>query len=1681
MSLGNLVWRDNGIGGGTPNDGRKNSGELGIPDITVELLNSGGTVIATTETDTNGVYLFTGLIPGTYSVRIPQDEFIDGSTLGGELAGHLSTTDPGTPPTANNPDTDEDDDNADENGEDDANPATGGGISSLEVILELGNEPTNATGDTETGTNGDADANSNLTLDFGFLEYDLGDVPDSYGTLIASDGARHAIDRDNSGNPITYLGSDVDAEFDGQPSASAGLSTLVSEGDDRGDGNDDEDGVEFVTAITPNEVFTIEVTAHTDGTPGYLNAWIDWNGDGDFADANEHLEISGATEHTLSDGFNSLAFDAVNFDIDDVTTLYSRFRFTPDPGTATSPTTAATDTPPLGEVEDYAMMSLGDLVWRDTGNGTPGTENNGIFDAGENGISGVTVELYRETSSNVFSLWGETETDSDGRYLFSGLEPGNYQVRIPNSEFQSGGDLENLLSSEDPDTGAIDPDNNVNDNVGDENGVDDPDPESNGISSLTVTLAYDDEPSSSGGNDDGDDDANSNRTVDFGFYEPVAIGNYVWIDNGAGNGMPNDGILNGSEPPVDNGVEVWLYRDTNGNNIVEPEGLGDGAPFLTTTTNGGQYWFDRLPPDQYIVHIPAAEFQASGLLNGYVTTTDIAAKDENTDHYDAGDPTIGDENGLDPATMALLATDGISSNQFNLQSGSLPTAEVSQADYPGALPDNQVNGTADFAFYRPVAIGNFIWIDDGGAHDGDFDGTPNDGIFQSGSETWVPDGVRVELYVDTNNNGIAEPGAGDLLYDFTATSSGQYLFDNLPPDQYFIHIPATEFGGGGTLENYVSSDGPDPAAPLDETADQDADENGDDNESDGVSTKVYDLQPGTEPTDDDDTGYPAGSLPDDSVNMTADLAFYQPVAIGNQIWLDNGDGTPGSGTANNGILDAGENGVGAGVEVRLYRNGVDVVGVNSPFRTVNTDANGRYVFNMLPPDQYFVYIPGSEFDTGGDLEGYISSTDSTPPTSNELTDENVDENGIDETDLVNNGIRTMVYDLRPGTEPTADDDTGYPGSFTPSDTLPDASVNLTADFGFVNRVALGNLLWIDNGAGSGGIPNNGIRDGSEAVVPDGVEVHLYASGVPVGGGTARTTTTTGGQYIFDDLPPGDYYVHIPNTQFQPGAPLDGYHASRVTGNMETDDENADQNGIDVDDPAGDGISSMVYTLTAGTEPENEYSQNGSGTPAGSYDGYSGSLTDESVNMTADFSFLIYDFGDLPDSGSGSVGAGDYETLLGNGARHVIDVDPLTNAGTYLGDGVDADLDGQTSLSAGLATVADGDDQLDGNDDEDGIRFLTPIVPGQRFTIEARIGASGTGGYLYAWIDFDGDGTLTPVTFEQTNQLSGNATVELTAVAPGVAGDPNTFAEAMYSRFRLTSEEWTNPQATGEAFEGGVSLPGEVEDYVLLSLGNLVWRDDGTGGGTPNDGIRHPGEPGIPNVWLELQDASGNPILDADDQPIRTQTDAQGNYRFTGLTPSDYPSLLRDYVVYVLPENFDSGTAGQYDNNEPLFGALSTTSNGGSNDDDDDDQDENGLDDLTPAANGIFSPSFTLTIGDEPANNGLSNPTVDFGFVQYDFGDLPDVYGTTLSLTPPPNGARHVIDRVTYLGNGVDAEFNGVPTTTALGDDAANTNSPVAITDDEGRRNLPDADHAEYAISDSSAGRESRQRRVERVD
>ncbi len=159
-------------------------------------------------------------------------------------------------------------------------------------------------------------------------EGDLGDAPDPpFPVLLANQGAFHYY------RPNFFLGSLWDSELDGQPSA-------LADGDDLS-GIDDEDGVVFTSQLVQGLPATVDVTATA---PGVLNAWIDFENNGTWADAIDHIFHNTA----LNAGVNHLSF-MVPITYKPNVISACRFRFSS--ALNLSYTGSAID----GEVEDYVV------------------------------------------------------------------------------------------------------------------------------------------------------------------------------------------------------------------------------------------------------------------------------------------------------------------------------------------------------------------------------------------------------------------------------------------------------------------------------------------------------------------------------------------------------------------------------------------------------------------------------------------------------------------------------------------------------------------------------------------------------------------------------------------------------------------------------------------------------------------------------------------------------------------------------------------------------------------------------------------------------------------------------------------------------------------------------------------------------------------------------------------------------------------------------------------------------------------------------------------------------------------------------------------------------------------------------------------------------------------------------
>ena len=163
-------------------------------------------------------------------------------------------------------------------------------------------------------------------IDVSNVDIDFGDAPESYGTYLKDNGARHGLTADTS----LFLGAGVDGESDGKP---------MPLSDDVSDRNDDEDGVQFATTLQAGDKAVVMVEP---SAAGVLSAWIDSDQNGTF-DADEQVITDLSVEAGKQPVYVDIPADAKPG------STWSRFRLSSSTGME------ATGGVSDGEVEDYSV------------------------------------------------------------------------------------------------------------------------------------------------------------------------------------------------------------------------------------------------------------------------------------------------------------------------------------------------------------------------------------------------------------------------------------------------------------------------------------------------------------------------------------------------------------------------------------------------------------------------------------------------------------------------------------------------------------------------------------------------------------------------------------------------------------------------------------------------------------------------------------------------------------------------------------------------------------------------------------------------------------------------------------------------------------------------------------------------------------------------------------------------------------------------------------------------------------------------------------------------------------------------------------------------------------------------------------------------------------------------------
>jgi uncharacterized repeat protein (TIGR01451 family) len=426
---------------------------------------------------------------------------------------------------------------------------------------------------------------------------------------------------------------------------------------------------------------------------------------------------------------------------------------------------------------------IGDTVFIDW-------DGDGVQDDAENGLPGVTLNLYAHDGDAVFEptvtiIDGLVDVNGDGE--ITAADDGNmhgYEIINGyvdwNDDDNTGGEPDtndnctSCFNGLDLVEGKVDlDDNGTADDTGSMTGEDGPpiatevtadgtgsDPagyyEFAGLLTPDDYLVVVDESTIPTGYTQTADPDEANQCSTCDAQSPVTLGFNQTVDNvdfgyqpgGAGATISgrvfDDANTDGDdEDDADDGIEavtVNLYVDADGDGILDPEEIALG-PIATDVTDSG-----------------------AGAAEGAYSFTDVPLGFDYIVAVDVDDPDIDNytgftEDAIDQSTPTELSVQNLAANVTD----------------------------QDFGFFDVTAaeIGDLVFADNNA-----------NGVFDAGDEVLA--GVDVFLYLDVDNDGVFEPGGddGSPVQTETTDGSGNYLFLIDTPDGYWIDVDAGDVTGG---------------------------------------------------------------------------------------------------------------------------------------------------------------------------------------------------------------------------------------------------------------------------------------------------------------------------------------------------------------------------------------------------------------------------------------------------------------------------------------------------------------------------------------------------------------------------------------------------------------------------------------------------------------------------------------------------------------------------------------------------------------------------------------------------------------------------------------------------------------------------------------------------------------------
>ena len=1085
---------------------------------------------------------------------------------------------------------------------------------------------------------------------------------------------------------------------------------------------------------------------------------------------------------------------------------------TPTPITLT---TAAPNAPKV----DFAFVkpaSVGNFVWFDA-------NKDGIQDAAEAGVAGVTVTLTDGAGNSVIDLDGNpvkpVTTDANGKYEFTNLMPNVDRIVANAGE-------ENYKVTFTPPAGY---------SATKSYAAADGEKDSNGAES-DVTLAQ-------GQNDE---------TVDFGLVADGMIGDTLFWD------VDNNG---GSEP---SGADKPLVGVTVTLAYMTPAGVE--KTLTTVTDENGKYSFKDLAPVDYVVTVDKASLAT------------VCPECTAQTHAPSGDLTASEGQELSLTSKATLSPGAMTNNDQDwaftgVANTAIVKAIADPAEVPagGFTPGTTVVYTLTVTNEGPSPATGVIAQDKLPAGV-TFVSAEGDGTFDAASGKWdlsaevIEKGATRTLRITVT---IDASAAGSVVTNTATIEKQDQIGDKTPDNTSSVPLTAGYTIGGKVYNDadasFSSSDSETPYAGVtvallkkDGTPVLDKDGNPVTAVTDAEGKYSFSGLPLGEYTVsvvDPTSGPLEGTTPTEAYTgrykTTADVSiaeatgsvidvnfgFVKPASVGDYTWMDvNRDG----------LQDSDEPAL-PGVTVTLMRaDGSAVTDASgNPVGAVTTDAAGRYVFENLLPGDYKVSFTNPA--------GYAATV------SDAGGDRAADSNGTE-----------SAVSLAQGQD------------------------DATVDYGLVGTGVIGDQLFVDVNQNGG----DALDAGDKPLA--GVKVTLVWTGPGGITRTYETTTDADGQYRFENLLPGDYKVSVDPESLLAAEPLLDVLTYSPAGDVEAKKVVSEEAKADKDKLAqafnlivsvtltgeansslsqdwGFGISADTAITKVITDPDEAAQETFEFTP-GKEVTYTLTLTNngpgvatgvkafDQVPSGVAFVKAQGDGSYDPDSGvwdlSGlTLAKGDVKTLTvtvtitGEGAGTLV-----TNVARITGQDQAGDDSTNNEASAsfkggfnlGGTIYRDSDASYSKGDDEQRFKGVTVAL----------LNEDGT-----PVLGADGD-PMTAVTDENGAYQFvglGHGSYRVVIVDPDKGDLAGLIPTQAYTGRGATEAAVTITDASVQGVDFGLVAP--------ATIGDRVWND-ADGNGADN------GEPGAPNVTVILKDANGVEVA-------RTTTDANGNYRFTGLVPGMY--------------------------------------------------------------------------------------------------------------------------------------------------------------------------------------------------